>query len=89
MTLENYSIEALKAEIERREREADDPRPEMKDNIKIAEAMNVLGLMVNAYLDEVEKGNDPDNERHYIFEAAIEAFYPENLIWPWVNRRLK
>lgn len=40
------------------------------------------------YLDEVAQGNGDDFDQEYIFEAAIEAVFGEE-VWQYINAKMK
>ena len=47
--------------------------------------MKELMALCEGYLEEVKKGESEDTDtRHYIFEAAMEAFYGK-AVWEYVN----
>lgn len=82
MSLKNYNTEELQAEIDRRNQsKASTPQP--LENLDYTH----LTKMCNAYIADVEKyGLDGviDDWREYIFEAAIETVYGDN-VWKWIN----
>jgi hypothetical protein len=59
-------------------------RPEPNPNPDFSELKDIC----LAYLDKVEKGdgNFTEDEKHYIFEAAINAIYGEH-VWEFINER--
>lgn len=57
-------------------------RPKLLDN------PNVDGIkaLCEDYLDEVELGVEDTDTQHYLFEAAMEAFYGKD-VWKFINSR--
>jgi len=57
-------------------------RPVSKD---FGDDFSELQSYCEQYLDEIENGEYEDSDaEHYIFEAAMELFYGEN-VWDYVN----
>lgn len=50
-----------------------------------------LEALVQYYIDDLDNGemheDDQQDREHYIFEAAMEAFYGRN-VWKWINSKL-
>ena len=82
--LQCYDEEALRAELERREREKKAraiPQPlASPDWARVTE-------YCHSYVDQKAKqGWVNDDLKQYIFEAALEAVFGKN-VWPWINAR--
>lgn len=43
-----------------------------------------LRSVCEAYLKEIEDGEEDTDTKHYIFEAAMEAFYGKG-VWDYIN----
>jgi len=55
-------------------------RPMPIDNPKL----DNLKALCEEYLDEVERGDEDTDTKHYLFEAAMEAFYGKE-VWEYIN----
>lgn len=45
-----------------------------------------IKALCEEYLDEVERGDEDTDTKHYLFEAAMEAFYGKD-VWKFINAR--
>jgi hypothetical protein len=80
VNLKNYSIDELKAELERREeRKVSEPPQRIKDP-----DLSVIIDMCEAHVEEIYSGSyHPDNDFDvYLYEAVMNAFYGREF-WEW------
>ena len=83
MDLKRVSDDALKAELEERERKKKAgavPKPLAKPDWSVLEKMITEGVKQVA-----EEGYAPKDFSHYAYEAAMEAVYGRK-IWDWYNK---
>ncbi len=79
-SLSHFSEEELLKEIERR-KTLKTPEPKIFTECNFT----YLSELCKKYIENLATGNDDSEDfKNYIFEAAIEAVYGEQ-IWKWVN----
>lgn len=77
--LRGVSDEELKAELERRQKEASAP-PEALASPSFDGVVRLAKEIVEAHAE----GKDDDDQAHWCFEAVLEAVYGKG-IWDWWN----
>jgi hypothetical protein len=86
MISKKFSIDDLKAEIDRRQEEAKKaatPQP-----LNSPDFTPVIQL-ARCYITDLEKNQFHDDDyKHWIFEAVTEAVYGKT-VWDWVNHILR
>ena len=80
--LSNRSTEELQAELELRKK-----GKQLKPVLLSQPDFSNLKETCAHYLEFVERGESDDHAGHYVFEAAMEAFYGA-AIWDYVNEML-
>jgi len=83
MSLSGFSGEELKAELEMRKQAAENPMPTPKP---VPDFKNLV-VMCQEHIQEIAVGNNNNDTEHYIYEAAINAVYGDE-VWKWINKRL-
>ncbi len=86
MSLGEYSIDELEAEIARREEPIPTPLP---TPLPTPEWESLRNLCIG-HVEEVAEdpyAYDDDDIDHYIYEAAMEAVYGSD-IWKWMNKQV-
>ena len=83
---EQFTDEQLKAELERREKEAKQKaKPQQLEELNLAR----LRKICQDYIDEVERDAwASEDTRHYIYEIALETVFGED-VFNWVNGCLR
>lgn len=81
MSLKNFSSEELEAELAKRKKDKQRPKPLESPNFK-----NLIELVEKSIPEYLENGHVDDDFDHYVFEAAMEAIYGKN-IWKWWNKQ--
>jgi hypothetical protein len=80
--LKSYTTADLEAEIERR-RAGKPPMPELTGRIEL----EALLKLCKQYISDLhEYGRVDEDMHHYIFEAAMQAFYGKD-IFIWINKQ--
>ncbi len=80
MSLQEYTDEDLKKELECREREA---KPTVIKNPDWADVIQ----MATDHIEEVNNGNARELDTNYMFEGVLEALYGPD-IWDWYNPKI-
>ena len=84
MEIENYSLEELKNEINRREREKENQTPRLNDLTIIAEKAtnDTVIIFMHENIESIAKNGHPlPNFKLYCFEQMIDIYYGN--IWEW------
>jgi len=82
MTLEDYSIENMEAEIARRKR----AKQALPERLPVPN-IDKLRDMVDDYIEDIiAKDYEDDDWEHYIYEGTMVAFYGD-AIWNWFKER--
>lgn len=82
--LKAYDTEQLQLELERRARESEEkaqPKP-----LENPDWSTVLTYCIGYTTDLATRGFADSDDKQYIFEAAMEAVFGEN-VWAWVNEK--
>lgn len=82
MPLENYSIEQLEKELEKRKHEKN-KKPEMLINLDFSFLVKVC----QEYIDNTHENYYEEDLQHYIFEEAMKACYGKD-IFNWINEKI-
>ena len=81
MNLRNCSDEELLLEIERRKK-----MKESLPSLRFEPDLEPLKKCIKDYLELVAKNEYDEDDKQWIFETALEAFYGKD-IWKWINQR--
>ncbi len=82
-SITDFSIEELKAEIERQKKSE---IPTVIENPVITEKL-ISGC--KEYIELIQQKRPIENCEHFIFEAAVEAvFGPGPDVWKWINKNI-
>lgn len=91
MNLENFSIEEMQEEIQRREVEARRAgKPEVLKDINWTPVVELCEKYVKQIVEEVEEEGsyyDDSDWDNYIYEATLDAVFGEGF-WPWFNKQV-
>lgn len=85
--LDHYSDEELQNELDLRKKKGSIPPPPIiPEDVDV----NPLRELVIGCVEEMAGDDycDDNDNKHYIYEKAIETFYGKD-IWNWINSRFK
>ena len=81
MNLKSCSEEELLSEIERRKK-----AKEVLPYLRFEPDLESLKQCIKDYIELVAKDEEDEDDKQWIFETALEAFYGKD-IWKWINQR--
>ena len=83
LTLKQYlkdcSIKDLELALQEKKNDLNE-KPQIKDNIDLKNLITLL----EAHVGALKHGERTKDDKHYIYEEAMQTFYGEN-IWEWIN----
>ena len=82
--LSGFTDEEIELEMAKRKRAAEEQSiPVPKPNPDFKELINAC----RSHISDIARTEHDDDTEHYIYEAAIEAVYGDE-VWKWINKRI-
>ena len=79
--MKNYTDEQMREELKRRE---------IADKPRLLTVINTTPLLelCQSYIDDLcENGHEPNKIEHWIYEAAVEMAFGED-VWSWIKKQI-
>ena len=86
MSIEDYSVEELKRELERKEqKEKLKAIPKLRDRNDLEKNVWKLAVAFHEwYTKPTAEGNEPHGSDHYTYEMLVDFLYGDGF-WDWIN----